>query len=202
MHGFTINRNINMHTIKIITLLIIFVSCNVENNTPGKIRTYYSIDSVLNQQREILNNLNPRLQKLAWVDQQQDTTSVRLDSAGWAREMQIFNNISINKPALRDSYLIDSTQAEDGIWVSYTAKEALKEELEIEYMHIFFNNNRKLQEVELLYKELGSLYNSKRKMHLGFNQNQLLSNYKIKGYQKIILKDTIRYRINASIIYD
>ena len=190
-----------MRSIKIITLLIICVSCNIENNTPGKIKLYFPVDSVLIQQKELLEELNPVLQKVAWVDQKMDTTTMRLDSAGWAKEMQIFDDISINKPALRDSYLKDTVNSNNGISINYSAREDLKEDLEIEYMHIHFDPKKQLKKIELLYKEKSSLYKAKRLMELNFSEKERFSSYHVEGYQKIVLKDTIRYRINASIIY-
>lgn len=191
-----------MRFIKIITIFLFFAACNIENNTPGKIKVYYSIDSVLEQQMIMLDDLNPDLYKIAWVDQQIDTTSMLLDSAGWAREMNIFADITLNKPALRDTYLKDTVSTDSGSWVRYTVKDELKEEVEIEYMHLYFDTSTNLREVNLLYQELGSLYNARRRMTLKFTDDQKLSGYLVKGNQKMILKDTINYRVEAEIRYD
>jgi len=191
-----------MRCIKIITLLIICVSCNIENNTPGKIKVYYPIDSVLMAQQKLLKEVNPQLKKTARVDQNQDTVTLRLDSAGWAQEMQIFSDITINKPALRDSYLTDTVKTDTGRWIKYSAKEKQKENVEIEFLHLFFDSKDLLREVELFYKETSSLYNAKREMQLQFSDNQRISGYRVNGYQKIVLKDTIQYQINATIEYD
>ena len=192
-----------MHRIKIIILLIFCVACNIENNTPGKINTYYRIDSVLDRQEEQLIKQNPKLAKVAKVDEKMDTVTISLDKDGWGNELEIFQDLSINKPALRDSYIKDTVESDSGRWVQYDIKEGLSDEVEIEMMHLFFDNDAILKKVKTVYKENGTLYDARRQMELDFEGKPLkLTGYTVNGYQKMILKDTTFYFVNAKIAYD
>ncbi len=192
-----------MHRIKIIILLIFCVACNIENNTPGKIYTYYRIDSVLNIQEKLLIDHNPKLVKVAKVDDKKDSVTISLNKDGWANELEIFQDISINKPALRDSYIKDTVKSDSGRWIQYDVKPGLSDEVEIEMMQVFFNNNDDLRKVKTIYKEKGTLYDARREMEIVFEGKPArLKGYKVQGFQKMILKDTTFYFVNAKIYYN
>jgi hypothetical protein len=192
-----------MHRIKIIILLIFCVACNIENNTPGKINTYYRIDSVLNIQEKLLIDHNPKLVKVAKVDDKKDSVTISLNKDGWANELEIFQDISINKPALRDSYIKDTVKSDSGRWIQYDVKPGLSDEVEIEMMQVFFNNNDDLRKVKTIYKEKGTLYDARREMEIVFEGKPArLKGYKVQGFQKMILKDTTFYFVNAKIYYN
>jgi len=158
---------------------------------------------VLNIQEKLLIDHNPKLVKVAKVDDKKDSVTISLNKDGWANELEIFQDISINKPALRDSYIKDTVKSDSGRWIQYDVKPGLSDEVEIEMMQVFFNNNDDLRKVKTIYKEKGTLYDARREMEIVFEGKPArLKGYKVQGFQKMILKDTTFYFVNAKIYYN
>lgn len=164
--------------------------------------TYFNVDSLLNEQLQLLSNLNPTLNKLANIDGKTEERSLKLDSAGWAGELNIFYQSDINVPELIGSYEKKILQDNETKIISYVALEP--KNVGIEYLKLIYFSGE-LINIESLFTERNYLYLTRRKLSMDFepgsNGDLLLKRYIIDGKQKMILKDTIHYQIQTNLFY-
>ncbi len=177
------------------------VACNPADTVELEKNAYFDLKGMIADQVNLLDSLRPSLQKEAIIDGRKEDHLLQPDSAGWAREMEIFLLADINKPDLRGSYkIIESNEAETGNRVTtYLAKE--KKKLGIEYVKVSRIGDE-LAKVEMLYTEENVLYQTFRKLEMHFEPGtKRLFTYHIDGQQKMILKDTVSYAISGNLIY-
>jgi len=161
---------------------------------------YFDLKGLLDEQIVLLDSLHPTLNKTTRIDGDEESLSLQLDSSGWAREMEIFFDVDINEPILRDAYLRKDENLGDSLRLeSYEAKAG--KNAEIEYLKIFYNRDSDVpQRITAVFTEKNALYDSKRLLKLEFDQRRdlnILSGYSIEGVQKMLLKDSIYYEIEV-----
>src|SRR5690606_5245227 len=129
---------------------------------------------LLQRQIFLLDSLQPEVNKITLIDGIQESQSASFDSADWLREMEIFFEIDINEPILRDAYKIEERNVGDSIrLISYLALDT--ENLEIEFLDVYFPNaNQFPSKISAVFKEKNALYDSKRSLQLSFiNKEEL-----------------------------
>ena len=108
------------------TVFCALISCgNSQNSAVMQITPYYNVDSLIRSQVALLDSKRPSLEKRAWLKDEPDTITFSPDSAEWGRELEIFLQIDLNKPVLRDAYTVSNETGPEGEKiVAYIAKEA------------------------------------------------------------------------------
>lgn len=187
----------------IFTILILSLgSCNPQG-PKRKVNKYFDLSEFFSHQVIMLDSINPQLMKYAKVDDKTAEETMRLDSAGWAKEMEIFKKLDINKPVLIDSYQIDTIYKDHQTILKYDAYDP--EKVQVEYLHLYFNTNlNNLQQINAFYKEVSPLYKTRRRLHLHFQPMRtkvFLNKYQIEGQQKIVLKDTVSFNVTSEVIF-
>ncbi|CAN5455385.1 hypothetical protein BH23BAC1_BH23BAC1_02170 [soil metagenome] len=185
----------------ILLLFYIFLgACDPEGQRSET--NYFNIDSLLTEQLQVLNSLDPTLQKIANIDGKLEERSLKLDSAGWAGELNIFFQSDINEPELAGRYEKKIFQENGEKIVSYVAREP--KNVGIEYLKIIYSSGE-IRKIESLFTEKNYLYLTRRKLSMDFEPGTtgipILKGYLIDGKQKMILKDTINYHIQTNLIY-
>jgi hypothetical protein len=127
-----------------------------------------------------------------------ETDQITLDTLNWEKELALFKEADINSPSLRDSYEIDEDKSRHTL--TYTAKES---KLKVKEIKLVFDeqsqmNKVSIKQVKIFFSEDNQLYEIQRDLSMEL-KNNLLSAYSIKGFQKVILKDSLIYDINATI---
>jgi hypothetical protein len=83
---------------------------------------------------------------------------------------------------------------------SFSTKE---EGLPVKYFKIYYQYNpSRLRKLEARFYELSSLYKSSRELTMDFQQfgdTVVLTSYSIVGGQKMMLDDSVQYRISGSL---
>lgn len=162
------------------------------------INTYYSVDSLLNEQLALLSNEQLSVQKNIAIDGEQELDTVSFDSLGWSNELAVFRIADINKPNLKGDYeATEESNEKQRIW-HYIAK---KKDLGIQFLHVYFNAENKLEKLEAKYNEDNALYTSERRLTMVFGADQaLLQSYKVDGSQKMVAQDPVVFSISSRII--
>jgi len=158
------------------------------------------LDGLLDRQVILLDSVKAKLSKKTVIDGEMDFRTMTLDSASWAKELEIFYKVDLNDPALRAAYSEQNQQVSDSLHVlRYDLKEGRS--AEIHHLSVFYNQDKANPDsIIALFKETNALYNSQRKLKLYFsagNGVHLLSKYNISGNQKMMMKDTISYSIEG-----
>ena len=186
------------------TVFCALISCgNSQNSAVMQITPYYNVDSLIRSQVALLDSKRPSLEKRAWLKDEPDTITFSPDSAEWGRELEIFLQIDLNKPVLRDAYTVSNETGPEGEKiVAYIAKEA--EDVQVDTLALYFQGDR-LRKIVGSYRENSVLFDTFRKVVLQFEDFEdgvRVRAYQIDGAQKMILQDTVRYRIDAWIHYN
>jgi hypothetical protein len=186
--------------IGLVSLAVVLGSCGEKKHDVG----LYPIDSIVEMQVVHLAKNQARLQKITVLGSDQDTTTfVPKDSLAWSNELEIFHQLEmINKPLNRASYLVDDNLYDPGSNLTVKAFTSL-EDLPVRSLRVFYSASVKSpRKIEAIYQDTNALYESSRALVMEFqqvNSRNVLTGYSIDGGQKIILGDTVSFKIKGKI---
>ena len=196
--------------VNLLFVIVIFattVACTDDSqlsSTPSNM-PYFDLKGLLEQQVDMLDSLDPEVQIEALIGNEHDEEVMQKDSADWAETLALYVEADLNKPVLRDQYLIrDSLLTGTGKRLKiYQAKQP--QEVDIPYMKIYYEEDlSQVRRVETLFRENNPLYSTQRQMELRFANEggtlRLLS-FGVTGKQKMILRDSILYQTVANLRY-
>lgn len=192
---------------RVLFLFILGALSSCENVQTQKMseNSYFDLNGLLQKQIILLDSLRPEVHKITVIDGVEEAQETKFDSTDWLREMEIFFEVDINEPILRDAYTLEEKNIGDSIrLLSYQALD--KENLEIEFLNVYYTKEGELpSQISAVFTEKNALYDSKRSLQLDFDNIgglHLLRGYNIQGIQKMLLKDTIFYEVKVSNTFD
>ena len=166
---------------RVVLLFFCFLitSCNnpAQQNQP---LVYYDVAGFIKKQIESLSDRHPTVQKTLSVDdkQSQQTTA----DINWSRELGLFSQVDINKPALRNSYQIERP---DSLTYIYTLKQT-EEYLTVRSLAIHLDETTgSPQRIEAVLQTDNPLYTSERHLLFEKEPDSKSIHYNIKGFQKL-----------------
>ena len=192
-------------------LLFVFVSgvlssCIQRPSLDNYISEYYNLDSLITVQVKSLTLSNPTLHKSAQIDESSEEKRFQLDSVGWARELLIFREADINKPAYSKAYETLNGLIDVGSNLHYDEYKPFAGDMSVRYIRIYYLDEiRKIKKIAIHKKEDNELFFSSLTMEMHFKGNgteMLLDAYRINGIQKLWLKDTVFYSVAVDIDYE
>jgi len=175
----------------------LLTACSGQSTEEDKIKVYYDVQSLFSEQSNLLRNF--AFIKKANIDGQSEEKTVSFDSLGWSKELAMFANMDINKGAYIGAYEIREDVTKTGKILVYERKPDAASE--IDWVEVELDSEGLPLRFSGLFQEKNVLYQNKRKLSAEFvieNGRPLVSSYTIKGYQKILLKDTVRYQIESA----
>lgn len=158
---------------------LLFTACHspAEQDQPP---VYYDVAGFVNKQIADLTALQPDVQKTVSIDdkQSQQTTA----DINWNRELGLFLQADINKPALRNSYRIERP---DSLTYVYTLKPT-EEALTVRSLMVqLAKPNGKPRRIEAVLQTDNPLYTSERHLLLERNPGSSSMHYSVRGFQKL-----------------
>lgn len=160
-------------------------SSKADVNTPKK---YFDLIQFVENQAEILQEENPKVEKHIKSADQDETKTVQIEK--WETELAPFSECDINVPILQDAYTIEETHSK----IVYTAKTP---ELKVRKIHIEKTDNQ-VTKLKLHYKTESQFYYTERFPEMEL-ENGKLKRYFIKGSQKVLLKDANGFEITGTL---
>lgn len=155
---------------------------------------YFPLKAYLDAQAARLNQLRPAVAKQVMLRNSQPETT-RVPQVDWTKELQIFYQADINKPALRGAYTVDSSTANGVRHYTYTRRP----EVENPVTRLQIDTDAAgVRTVSATLTQDNPLFFSEKKMVLQA-QNGRLRSYQVRGVQKLILFDTLRYSTAAQV---
>ncbi len=176
-------------TISLLAFCALLSACN-EKVKENQAKKYFDLKGTIEKQIKMLNSQKPTVQKMVIIADSSENQSVT--TIDWAKELELFIQADLNKPAFTQSYQVDSSS----MGVKYTLKET--EKLPIKYLNI----NRVGEDgisIEAMINNNNYLYETERHLKLSIKNNQL-TNYQIEGFQKIVFGDKKVFKINGIIM--
>ncbi|ELR69778.1 hypothetical protein C900_04625 [Fulvivirga imtechensis AK7] len=186
-------------------LFLLFVlalgACHVKPDK--KVSYYYDTDSLLQQQKNILQQRHASILKTATIQGNKEKSTIKPDgSVSWDQEFQIFEKININKPVLRGVY---DVKEYDDIRSNLKVKEyhTSEKDAEVLFLKIYYlNKPANLRKIEAKYVENNPIYRSQRHLEFLFDDHTgapLLHQYTVRGSQKMIFKDSVLFTVTGKI---
>jgi len=178
------------------------VSC--QNNTTVS-KKYFDIDSLIDSQLAYLEKSGASLSKAASIDSTNDKTNFKPDSTSWAKELEVFRHLDIiNKPIYVDAYTL--TDGEKDANSNLTVRSFVaNRETPVKSLKLYYQDSpQKLRKLEATLSEQNSLYYTARKFSMELedvDQQMIVSRYDVRGVQKMILRDSVRFSITSKVVF-
>lgn len=174
---------------KLFFALIIVAGC--QQLKPESIRSsaYPDYEALMMEQVVLLNN--SRAKKEVWLDGKREFKVMEMDSASWAKELSFLKEINPSQPEYVGALMKSGDELNQTLTLAKGERGVLKatsySRSDVGYIQI----NAELHEDK-------DVYVHHRNISMKF-EDGLVSEIAIDGYQKMMFKDTVRFRINVSV---
>lgn len=187
----------------IFPLLLLWLSCvEKDSRNSDEINVYYSIKGLVEQQLAMLDSISPSLIKIAEINGKTEKGQLVPDSLGWVRELEMLHDLDLNEPNLVSAYLEENTMNGSDNSISYSSIDPAK--TRVDQLTIRFDAASALPvSLEATISDSNPLFKIFRTLHFRFSESAklpLINSYSISGWQKMILMDTNRFKINCEVI--
>ncbi|MDH5609038.1 MAG: hypothetical protein OEY56_06125 [Cyclobacteriaceae bacterium] len=174
-------------------LLLLAGACIQPSEQGAFTRQYISLDSLIREQSKKMEGV--RVYKTVEIDGETENKTLLFDSANWARELGVLTDLDLNKPKYQGTMY----QQIEGNQVSYYPLPDRKSPLV--FVSYTYDNQGFLNEIEGEFTddEAQAIYTTWRKYQLTFDGG-VISSYLFRGYQKIVMKDTVWFRIEGNVL--
>ncbi|MFN8353934.1 MAG: hypothetical protein U0Y10_05805 [Spirosomataceae bacterium] len=177
-------------------LVLGLVACNQPQDTTTT-TTYFDLKAFVEQQIAQLSAQQPMVDKTVEVKAQQE--HLKTKDIDWAKELDLFVQADLNKPAYISSYE-SSTKANE---VVYTLK--LGEDLPVKSLKIMTDAASQLPiRVEATLRTENYLFTSEKQIQLQTrilpNGKPQLTHYQVQGYQQLIFGSKQPFQIEGKIL--
>lgn len=176
-------------SILILCCCVIVISCNNVTTKDNQAKTYFDIDSFINNQAIYLKNNDFSIEKTILKDG--IIESKKSNSPDWKKELEPFSSSDINKPNWKLSYTIDSIYVNDTLIININCKDS---NLVVKSISVKLSN-QKVRFLQIKNHKLNSYFNSSQVLEFIPD-----SGYSILGHQGVLLGDTTAYSIKAQFI--
>lgn len=180
-------------------LFFLFVTgCDQPQEKSDSKKSYFDLKGFIETQITFLTEQKPTVNKKMRVSGRDENRSTK--QIDWKKELELFIQADINKPAYSKSYEISNP---DPLTTIYTLK--TEENIPVKSIRIELDKttgNPVL--IQALLHSENKLYQSEKKieLHCVNESNQWrLTSYSIKGYQKLATMEKKDFDINAQIKY-
>jgi hypothetical protein len=187
-----------MTRILLVFAAILLVSCDNSNEQTVAKPVYFDVAGYVSRQIEKLAAQKPTVEKNAFISGKTNLqTTAQID---WAKELELFKQADINKPAFRTSYTITRP---DSLTYEYTLK-STEEKLTVRSLLVRLDSTtRQPVQIQAILKTENPLYMSERRLLLisgsEAGQGWGVRSYQIEGFQQLTYFDRNNFRINGHI---
>ena len=189
------------------TILVAFLcSCHQENLTYDK--PYFDFDSLVHKQVQLLSQHNCKVVKETFLNGKADSALLLPDTIQWKYELDAFQQLdAINKPLFKGNYQEqDQDDEHSNLLVhSYLFRPKSKMKSPVAEVKFFYQDGRKkLKRIKSVFSEENLLFSTSRKLTIEFGELQgipIISGYRVEGFQKMILSDTVKFAIRGKMLF-
>ena len=147
--------------LRLYVILFLFASCSEtkkeKETEPGK---FFDLKDYFNSEANALNATKPEITKTIIKDGKTETKTFS-DSIDWKKELKIFSENGINKPAWKDSYSADTAKNESDFTITYKTTD---EKLSVKQVVIITDSIWQPKEISIKRDAKNFLYTSQQTM--------------------------------------
>lgn len=160
---------------------------------------YFDVKGLLDRQVADFNRRQPTVEKQVRL-RDGTTQTTRVTKTDWSKELQIFYQADINKPALRGAYTVSAPPSGSTGQVAYVRKPEAKAAVEtLMVTTTTGTSTAPVEEIRAFVKQDNALFYSEKKLRLICKQGNITA-YEVQGVQKLILFDTVRYSVRTQVL--
>lgn len=158
----------------------------------------YNLSAYIAQQQERLQAEKPMVLKSVTTEEK-PTETIQTTAIDWEDELSVFADADLNRPALQEYYTKEERVLPDGSIVLEYRKAEDAEPL-VHYLRLEMTSDRVLRQLNALIQDQNMLFYSRRNIRLTADPaTGDISGYRVKGVQKLVLSDSLHYRIDANL---
>lgn len=183
----------------ILLLLCLFTfSCDSSTTQTASKPVYFDVAGYVKGQIQALSAQKPTVAKNAFINQK--TNSQTTKAIDWEKELELFVQADINKPAFRNSY---SVARPDSLTYQYTLK-LTEEKLTVRALTVKLDSTtRQPAQITALLKSENPLYQSERRLVLESGANGAkgwgVRKYQVEGFQQLTYFDRNEFRVRGNV---
>ncbi|MFD2572573.1 hypothetical protein ACFSUS_18180 [Spirosoma soli] len=177
--------------------LLIFSGCTnpAQQNQPN---VYYDVAGFIKRQIAELTAQKPVVTKAVMVNEKRSQQAT--NDVNWSRELELFSQADINKPALRNSYEIGRP---DSLTYKYTLKQS-EERLTVRSLLVQLDpTTRQPRRIEAVLQTSNPLYSSERHLLLesgpANGKHWRIAHYKLSGFQQLSYFDKNEFLVDGKV---
>jgi len=187
--------------IPILFLGLLLATTACERPTPptaAEAEASYNLTAYLQRQKQLLQAEKPMVLKSV-ATEGQPVETIETSAIDWQDELAVFEETDLNRPALQEYYSKKEQVLEDGrIVVEYNRAEDA--EPLVHYLRLELTPERKLRQLNALIQDQNVLFYTRRNVQLTADSaSGNISGYRISGVQKLVLSDSLHYRVDANL---
>jgi hypothetical protein len=156
---------------------------------------YFDLRGLLDAQVRQLTARHPAVTKQVSLRGNAPET-VQVPQVKWTDELQIFYQADINKAALRGAYRVDSAAEGGGVRHTYTLQPG-HDQAPVTQLSVLSAGGQP-QEIQATLQQDNALFSGQKDLRLSLQQGQIRA-YGVRGTQKLVLFDTLRYQTQARV---
>ncbi len=176
--------------------LILFSACQTPTETRTGPNAYYDVKSFVQNQIKLFSQQQPLIEKTMVVGGDEEKRSTK--EVDWQKELELFLQADINKPAYRLSY---ATTRPDSLTYEYTLQ--TEEDLPVRFLKVVLDKeNGKPAAIEAKISSENKLYESEKNLSMRCEEkagNWQITTYQIKGFQELVISDRKPFDVRVVI---
>jgi hypothetical protein len=179
-----------------LAILLLLSACQAPAEKSDEPAVYYDVKGFIESQIQLLNQTKPAVEKTMVVgnDQEKRTTN----EVNWQKELELFVQADINKPAYRQSYAIARP---DSLTYEYTIQ--TQEDLPVRYLKVVLDKpDGQPTLIEAKVMAQNKLYESEKNLMMRCARksgNWRVASYQIKGFQELVISDRKPFDVSVEI---
>lgn len=175
----------------------LLVACNGPAKQAQLPNVYYGVGEFVKAQITTLSQRKPTVQKALDIAGKKEIQTT--NAVNWNRELELFMQADINKPAFRNSYLISRP---DSLTYQYQLKPGEKET--VQSLQVRLDSvTRQPRQIRALLTTENPLYHSERHILLesGFDQRHhwQIQHYSMNGFQQLTFFDKNEFSVEGTV---
>jgi hypothetical protein len=179
------------------TLLISSCTDPAQQNQPN---VYYDVLGYVKGQVADLSVKKPLVSKTVAINKKRNQQTTH--DINWTRELELFTQADINKPALRSSYQITRP---DSLTYQYTLKHS-EERLTVRSLTVRLDSvTHKPRRIDAVLQTNNPLYSSERRLLLDSGPSRdrqwRIQHYTVSGFQKLPYFDKNEFLVDGRVQY-
>ncbi|MCS6821655.1 MAG: hypothetical protein NZ551_07285 [Microscillaceae bacterium] len=164
-------------------------------------KPFFDVETFIKTQIELLNEYKPKIAKKLKINDMYDSITTR--KVNWNKELAIFLQADINKPAWKNSF---NKQEQKNNWGTQITYQATEKQVPVQKLTILVDTPRQnIISLEAILLKDNYFYVSEKKISFKskkFAQNRyMLVEYAMSGYQRISFFGKETYSFQAVIIH-